>query len=59
MELDGDTMRVAFTAHAGSGASESDAGTDGGAGPGTDGGAGPGTGGGAGPGAAEARAAHG
>ncbi|MEU4503788.1 hypothetical protein [Streptomyces sp. NPDC024089] len=31
MELDGDTMRVAFTAHAGSGASESDAGTDGGA----------------------------
>ncbi|WP_326742209.1 hypothetical protein [Streptomyces sp. NBC_01768] len=33
MELGGDTMRVAFTAHAGSGASESDAGTDGGAGP--------------------------
>lgn len=39
MELDGDTMRVAFTAHAGSGASESDAGTDGGAVAGTDGGA--------------------
>lgn len=43
MELDGDTMRVAFTAHAGSGTSESDAGA----------------GDGAGPAAAEARAAHG
>ncbi|WP_406160704.1 hypothetical protein OG298_27135 [Streptomyces sp. NBC_01005] len=51
MELDGDTMRVAFTAHAGSGASEPGAGTDGGAVAGTDGAAGPA--------AAEARAAHG
>ncbi|MFD0627157.1 helix-turn-helix domain-containing protein [Streptomyces sanglieri] len=59
MELDGDTMRVAFTAHVGSGASEPDAGTDGAAGPGTDGAAGPGTDGAAGPAAAEARAAHG
>ncbi|WP_329592248.1 hypothetical protein OG195_27690 [Streptomyces sp. NBC_01362] len=51
MELDGDTMRAAFTAHAGSGASEPGAGTDGGAVAGTDGAAGPA--------AAEARAAHG
>ncbi|MFG3529161.1 helix-turn-helix domain-containing protein [Streptomyces sp. NPDC047917] len=52
MELDGDTMRVAFTAHAGSGGSASDAGTDGGADAGTDGGA-------ADAEAAGARAAHG
>ncbi|MFE7261888.1 helix-turn-helix domain-containing protein [Streptomyces sp. NPDC057592] len=59
MELDGDTMRVAFTAHARSEASESEAG----AGAGTDveagAGAGDGADGGAGPAAAEARAAHG
>ncbi|MFF3951806.1 helix-turn-helix domain-containing protein [Streptomyces sp. NPDC001890] len=51
MELDGDTMRVAFTAHAGTGASESGAEADGEPGAGPDGGAGPA--------AAEARAAHG
>ncbi|MFF2895105.1 helix-turn-helix domain-containing protein [Streptomyces sp. NPDC057966] len=57
MELDGDTMRVAFTAHAGSGASEPDGGApDAGA----DGGAvGAGTDGGAVAEAAGARAAHG
>ncbi|MFB7212875.1 helix-turn-helix domain-containing protein [Streptomyces sp. NPDC056255] len=55
MELDGDTMRVAFTAHAGSGTSESGAG----AGDGTVVEASAGADGGAGPAAAEARAAHG
>ncbi|MFC9758807.1 helix-turn-helix domain-containing protein [Streptomyces sp. NPDC056921] len=67
MELDGDTMRVAFTAHAGSGTSESEAGADGGAGDGTDvesgagadSGAGAGTDVEAGPAAAGARTAHG